>query len=160
MKERISFRLNGREVEVETEPGGMLLELLREHFCLTGAKRGCGQGECGACTVIMDGRAVNACILPVGKVRGADIRTVEGLAPAGQLHPLQEEFISQGAVQCGFCTPGMLLSAKALLAENPDPTPADIRGAIGGNICRCTGYVKIEKAVLSAAARLREEGEQ
>ena len=122
-----------------------------------GTKIGCKKGECGACTVIINHVAVNSCLVPVMRADGAEIETIEGLEKGGKLSILQEEFINKGAIQCGFCTPGMIMSSKALLDRNPSPTSADVQEALGGNICRCTGYVKIEEAVLSAAARMRGE---
>ncbi|RLB00271.1 MAG: (2Fe-2S)-binding protein [Deltaproteobacteria bacterium] len=153
MKRRISFTLNGEKVEAEVEPHWTLLRLLREVFELTGAKEGCGMGECGACTVQLDGKAVVSCLLPALEVEGKEVWTVEGLAersPSG-LHPIQQAFVQQGAIQCGFCTPGMIMSAKALLDENPRPTEEEIKTAISGNICRCTGYVQIIRAIKAAA---------
>lgn len=147
----LAFTLNGAPVRAEVEPHRTLLWLLREHFDLTGAKEGCGVGECGACTVLLDGRAVNACLVLAGKAEGRDVRTVEGLGGPEALHPLQERFVEKGAVQCGFCTPGMLLSAAALLERNPRPTRDEIRVALSGNLCRCTGYNQIVDAVHAAA---------
>lgn len=157
--ESFTFTVNGEVLTVLAEADERLVDILRERLYLTGTKKGCGKGECGACTVIMNGKAVNSCMVPLGKAQGAVIETVEGLEHDNKLHPLQETFIEKGAVQCGFCTPGMLMSAKALLDENPNPAPAEVKEALGGNICRCTGYVKIEEAVLAAADRLREEDE-
>jgi carbon-monoxide dehydrogenase small subunit len=156
MSEKIGleFTLNGRSVTAEVEPHRSLLWLLREHFDLTGAKEGCGVGECGACTVLLDGKAVNACLVLAGKVQGRDVLTVEGLGGAEALHPLQEWFIEKSAVQCGFCTPGMLLSARALLAKTPRPTRPEIRGALAGNLCRCTGYNQIVDAVYLASREM------
>jgi carbon-monoxide dehydrogenase small subunit len=151
MAKNISFQLNGDAVEVYTDPGAILVDVLRGHFQLTGTKIGCKSGDCGACTVIMNGLAVNSCLIPMGKVEGASLVTIEGLADSGRLHPLQEAFISHGAIQCGQCTPGFILAAKALLDKNPSPDKEDIREALSGNICRCTGYVKIEQAVAAAA---------
>ena len=152
MKREMRFTLNGEAVGIEVEPTWTLLYLVREVFELTGTKMGCGYGECGACTVIMDGQAVNACLIPVLEAEGKSVTTIEGLAqPDGQLHPLQKTFIEHGAVQCGFCTPGMIMSAKALLDENQSPTDEEIREGIAGNLCRCTGYVKIIEAVKAAA---------
>jgi len=147
----VVFTLNGHPVRAEVESHRTLLWLLREHFYLTGTKEGCGVGECGACTVLLDGRAVNACLVLAGKVQGREVLTVEGLGGPEALHPLQEQFVAKGAVQCGFCTPGMLLSAKALLDENPWPTREEIRVALSGNLCRCTGYNQIVDAVHAAA---------
>jgi carbon-monoxide dehydrogenase small subunit len=128
--------------------GWTLLKTLREIFELTGAKEGCGVGECGACTVIIDGDAVNACLYPIPEIEGKNVLTIEGVArPDGSLHPIQKAFLENNGVQCGFCTSGMIMSAKALLEENPEPTEADIRTAISGNICRCTGYVQIVESI-------------
>jgi carbon-monoxide dehydrogenase small subunit len=154
MKKEITFMLNNEEVSTEVDPGWTLLYLLREVFELKGTKEGCGYGECGACTVILDGKAVNSCILPALEAEGRSVITIEGLASKnGTLHRLQESFIDQGAVQCGFCTPGMIMSAHALLSENADPTDNEIKESIEGNLCRCTGYVKIFDAIRSAAGR-------
>lgn len=147
----LSFTLNGEPVSVQVEPHRTLLWLLREQFDLIGAKEGCGVGECGACTVLLDGKAVNACLVLAGKVDGSDVLTVEGLGGPEALHPLQRWFVEKHAVQCGFCTPGMLLSAKALLARNPRPSREEIRVAIAGNLCRCTGYDAIVDAVYAAS---------
>lgn len=149
--EKISFILNGLSVELAVDPGARLVDVLREELDLTGTKEGCGQGECGACTVLLDGQAVNSCLVLVGQIRGRNLVTIEGLAKNGELDPLQEAFIAEGAVQCGYCTPGMLLSAKALLVQNPLPSEQEIKEAIAGNLCRCTGYVKIVKAIQTAA---------
>ena len=152
MRREMEFTLNGEKVNVEVESTWTLLYLLREKLELTGTKLGCGYGECGACTVIMDGRAVNACLVPVLEAEGMNVTTIEGLAQSdGQLHPLQKAFIDHGAVQCGFCTPGMIMSAKALLDEKQSPTDEEIKESIAGNLCRCTGYVKIIEAVKAAA---------
>ncbi|MBS4053413.1 MAG: (2Fe-2S)-binding protein [Thermaerobacter sp.] len=154
-KTTVRFVVNNQSVEVSAMPSARLLDVLREELDLTGTKEGCGQGECGACTVLLDGKAVNACLVLVGQVEGRNIETIEGLATGSSLHPLQQAFIDEGAVQCGYCTPGMLLSAKALLSDNPAPSEAEIRVAIAGNLCRCTGYTKIIKAIQSAAWRAR-----
>ena len=154
--EKISLTLNGKFISVEVDPCLRLLDFLRKTLGLTGTKEGCGRGECGACTVIMNGKAVTSCIIPVMRADGAVIETVEGLAKGDKLHPIQEEFIDKGAIQCGFCTPGFIMSSKALLDENPNPTTLEIREALGGNICRCTGYVKIEEAVVAAAERMKK----
>jgi len=152
MKSPISFKLNGEEVRVEVEPSWTLLYVLREVLELTGTKEGCGYGECGACTVIIDGKAINSCIFPVMEAEGKSITTIEALASQdGSLSPLQNAFVEHGAVQCGFCTPGMLMSATALLDETGNPTEDEIRGGIEGNLCRCTGYVKIIDAIKSVA---------
>jgi aerobic-type carbon monoxide dehydrogenase small subunit (CoxS/CutS family) len=157
-KERATFVVNGREYE-ELVPANMtLLELLRDRLGLTGTKRGCSaSGNCGACTVLVEGKPVLSCLMLAWMARGRSILTVEGLSERGRLHPLQQAFLDVGAVQCGFCTPGMLLSAKALLDTHPDPTEQEVRQALAGNLCRCTGYVKIVEAVLAAAAVIRGE---
>lgn len=142
-------------IEVAVSPSETLLDVLREKLHLTGTKRGCGKGECGACTVIFNGKAVNACLVPAMRAKGADIQTIEGVGGLDGLHPLQQSFIDKGAVQCGFCTPGMIMSGKALLDKNKSPSKDQIREAVGGNICRCTGYIKIEEAVEDAAFKLR-----
>lgn len=151
---KIRFTLNERPVEAEVEPHRTLLWALREVFDLVGAKEGCGVGECGACTVLLDGEAVNACLVLAGKVDGRTVTTVEGLGGPEALHPLQKWFIRKHAVQCGYCTPGMLLSAAALLRRNPDPSRDEIREALAGNLCRCTGYVQIVEAVRAAAREM------
>jgi carbon-monoxide dehydrogenase small subunit len=152
----LKFTLNGEPIEIAVSPSDMLVDVLRDKLELTGTKKGCGKGECGACTVIMNGKAVASCLVPALKAADAEIETIEGVAN-GAAHPLQETFMDLGAVQCGFCTPGMIMSSKALLDDNPQPTKSEIREAIAGNICRCTGYVKIEEAVEAAAEKLREQ---
>ena len=152
---KIRFKLNGREIEAEVEPNTLLLNLLREHLHLTGAKYGCGIGECGACTVLLDGEPILSCLTLAVEVDGREVTTIEGLARDGELHPLQRAFLEEGAVQCGFCTPGMILTAKALLEENPNPSEDEIREYLKGNLCRCTGYVNIVKAVKRAAEEMR-----
>ncbi|MDD5307867.1 MAG: (2Fe-2S)-binding protein [Deltaproteobacteria bacterium] len=151
MKTLIRLNVNGRARDVATEPTRTLLEILREDLSLTGTKQGCGEGECGTCTVLLDGAPINACLMLGVEAAGHEVTTIEGLADGMKLHPLQQAFIEHGAIQCGFCTPGMILAAKALLDRCPDPTEDDIRGALGGNLCRCTGYQKIVEAVLAAA---------
>jgi carbon-monoxide dehydrogenase small subunit len=147
----VSFNLNGDPVTADVSMEWTLLKTLREIFELTGAKEGCGVGECGACTVIVDGDAVNACLYPIPEIEGKNVLTIEGVAkPDGSLHPIQKAFIENNGVQCGFCTSGMIMSAKALLEENPEPSEADIRTAISGNICRCTGYVQIIESIQEA----------
>ena len=144
----VSFNLNGDPVVADVPTDWTLLKTLREVFELTGAKEGCGVGDCGACTVIVDGDAVNACLCPIPEIEGKQVLTIEGVAkPDGSLHPIQQAFIENNGVQCGFCTSGMIMSAKALLDETPDPEEADIRSAIAGNICRCTGYVQIIESI-------------
>lgn len=147
---KVSFVLNGKQIEIETEPNKRLLDLLRDDLNLTGTKEGCSIGECGACTVIMNGKAVNSCLILAGEIDGSEIITIEGIAQNGNLHPLQENFLKYGAVQCGFCTPGMILSAYALLKQNPFPDEETIKEAIAGNLCRCTGYKQIIEAVKNA----------
>jgi len=151
MKKEISFTLNNETIEVEADPKWTLLYLLREVLEMTGTKEGCGAGECGACTVIVDGKAVDSCLYPVMEIEGKSVETIEGVALSdGTLHPLQQAFIENNGVQCGYCTSGMIMSAKALLDKKPDPTEAEIRLAISGNICRCTGYVQIVESVQQA----------
>lgn len=148
MSREIKFVLNGAQTCVAIEDDWNLLYLLREKLGLTGAKEGCGRGECGACTVIVDGLAVNSCLYFAVEIDGKEVLTIEGLAaPDGTLHALQKSFVDNGGIQCGFCTPGMILSAKALLDENPQPSEADIKQALAGNLCRCTGYVQIVESV-------------
>ncbi len=151
----IRLRVNGQEHSLDVLPGETLLEVLRGRLRLTGTKRGCEVGECGACTVVLDGRAVNSCLVLAVQADGAEVRTVEGLAREGALHPLQQAFLDHGAVQCGFCTPGVLMSAHALLLEDPSPTSGAVRRAIAGNLCRCTGYQSIVDAIVAAAAGAR-----
>ncbi len=154
-KVALALRINGEPHEVLTDPHRTLLEVLRLDLGLSGTKENCLEAECGVCTVLLDGRAVNACILLAAQCQGREIVTIEGLAGPGGLHPLQRAFIEHGAVQCGYCIPGMILAAKAYLDENPEPTEAEVREALAGNLCRCTGYQKIVDAVLGAAAELR-----
>ena len=151
MKTIINLIVNDQPVEAAVEPNRTLLQLLREDLGLTGTKHGCGLGDCGACTIIMDGQPVNSCLVLAVQANGREVLTIEGLADNGKLHPIQQAFVDNGAIQCGFCTPGMILSAKALLDENPRPTENEIRTAISGNLCRCTGYQKIVEAVQEAA---------
>ena len=146
----LRMKVNGRPIEVAVKPTWTLLRVLREELRLTGTKKGCEQGDCGACVVIMNGRTVNSCLVLALQAEAKEIETIEGLGTADHLHPLQESFIEHGAVQCGFCTPGMLLSAKVLLDENPKPTQEEIKVGISGNLCRCTGYTKIIEAIESA----------
>lgn len=154
----IRLNVNGEEHEVIAAPRESLLDVLRNRLFLTGTKEGCNEGDCGACTVMMDGRPVNACLVLAVEAEGQKILTVEGLARGPQLHPLQESFLKHGGFQCGFCTPGMLMSAKALLDENPDPTDEEIRNGISGNLCRCTGYTKIVESIREAARSMQEPG--
>jgi carbon-monoxide dehydrogenase small subunit len=152
---KIRVAVNGRKVEAAAALNETLAEFLRYRLGLTGTKEGCDTGDCGACTVIVDGKAVNSCLVLAVEVHGGSVTTIEGLSSDGELHPLQQVFIENGTVQCGFCTPGMILGAKALLDENPNPTEAEIRLGLAGNLCRCTGYVNIVKAVGAAAKVLR-----
>ncbi|HHV79606.1 MAG TPA: (2Fe-2S)-binding protein [Firmicutes bacterium] len=154
----IRFTLNGSEVSADVKANDTLLNVLREQLGYTGTKRGCETGECGACTVLVDGKAVNACLILAPKVDGRAIQTIEGLAKGAELHPLQKAFIEEGALQCGFCGPGMLMSAKALLDEIPNPTEDQVRRGISGNICRCTGYAKIVKAIMKASRQMARVG--
>jgi len=154
MKQKMELQVNGRVYEVFVEPWKTLLEVLREEVGLTGAKMGCDDGNCGACTVIVDGKAIKSCLMLVPQAKGKKILTIEGLGSEEDLHPLQEAFIEYFAVQCGFCTPGMILAAKALLDENPNATEEEIREGLHGNICRCTGYVKIVEAIEAARDKM------
>ncbi len=153
----IRFILNGREIEVEVPPHWTLLRLLRERLELKGTKEGCGIGECGACTVLLDGMPVNSCLVLAPKVEGRRVETIEGIGNKESLHPLQKSFIEFGAVQCGFCTPGVLMSAKSLLERNPHPTREEIKEAISGNLCRCTGYQQIIEAIEAVVNHLKRE---
>jgi carbon-monoxide dehydrogenase small subunit len=154
MKRNLKMAVNGEQYDLDVYSNKTLLDVLREDLGLTGAKRGCDEGACGACTVILDGKAVNSCSLLAMDGQGKNILTIEGLASGDELHPLQDSFMRHGAVQCGYCTPGMILSAAAFLDENDDPSEGDVREAISGNICRCTGYVKIVDATLAAAMEI------
>jgi len=156
MKRLIQLHVNGQTHDLVVHPARTLLDVLRDQLGLTGAKRGCGLGACGACTVLLDGRPAAACLTLAVEAADQEVLTIEGLAEGGALHPVQEAFVESGAVQCGFCTPGMVLSAKTLLDRCPDPKPEEIREALAGNVCRCTGYVKIIEAVSIAARRMRE----
>ncbi len=158
MERIVSLNVNREEHRVIVRPHESLLDVLRNKLGLTGTKKCCNEGDCGACTVIMGGRAVNACLVFAVEAEGEEILTVEGLAHGSTLHPLQEAFMKFGGFQCGFCTPGMLMSAKALLDENPDPTDEEIRKAISGNVCRCTGYVKIVQSIKEAALSMKGGG--
>jgi carbon-monoxide dehydrogenase small subunit len=153
---KLSFQINGVEREIDAPPMKRLLDALREDLRLTGTKEGCGEGECGACSVIIDGEVINSCLTPVCQTQGASIITVEGLARDGRLDPLQQAFLECGGAQCGICTPGMLIAARALLDTNPHPTRDEIKEAIAGNLCRCTGYVKIIDAIEQAAKTEQE----
>lgn len=155
MKTKIQITLNGKSTTVEVPTHRLLLDLLRDEIGLTGTKEGCGTGDCGACTVYLNSKPVNSCLVLCGELDGADIVTIEGLKIGPALHPIQKAFIQDGGAQCGYCTPGMLMMSKALLDENPNPTEEEIRYALSGNLCRCTGYAKIVQAVQDAAAELR-----
>lgn len=157
MRRTISFFLNGSEVNVTLKDHIRLIDCLRETLNLTGTKEGCGEGECGACTVLVDGHAVNSCLYPAVEAEGKNVLTIEGLQGSeNRLSLLQKAFVELGAIQCGFCTPGMILATKALLDSNPDPSDQDIRAALQGNLCRCTGYVQIVEAVKQAAENMRD----
>lgn len=151
MKKQILLTVNGEAHELEVEPRETLVDVIREKIGLTGTKKGCDTGDCGACTVLLNGKPVSSCMLLAIDADGGEITTIEGLTGPGGLHPLQQAFVNNHAIQCGFCTPGMILSAKALLDENPNPSEEDIRRGMAGNLCRCTGYVNIVKAVQEAA---------
>jgi aerobic-type carbon monoxide dehydrogenase small subunit (CoxS/CutS family) len=154
MNIEVSFELNGARVTATVGARERLLDVLRRTLGATGTKEGCGEGECGACTVLVGGRAVNSCLFPAPEIDGQEVRTVEGLARSGELSPIQRAFLEQGGVQCGFCSPGMVMSAVALLEENDSPSDAEIREALAGNLCRCTGYVQIIDSIRAAAAAL------
>jgi carbon-monoxide dehydrogenase small subunit len=151
MKQLLKLRVNGEDYEVSVEPWKSLADVLRDELNLIGVKVGCNEGNCGSCTVLVDGKPVKSCLMLAPQAKGKEILTIEGLSKDGKLHPLQEAFIEYFAVQCGFCTPGFILAAKGLLDENPNPTEEEVREWLGGNLCRCTGYVKIVEAVLAVA---------
>lgn len=155
MNRQVTLTINGERYELFIEPNVTLLDAVRDEARLTGAKEGCGTGDCGACSMIVDGRLVTSCLMLAVEADGAEITTIEGLARDGELHPLQRAFIERGAVQCGYCIPGMILAGKALLDANPRPTEDEIRRAIAGNLCRCTGYTKIVEAIAAAAEELQ-----
>ncbi len=156
-KQLLTMMVNGDEIDVAVTPNTTLLEVLRDDLGFTGVKEGCSEGVCGACTVLMNGAPIRSCLTLALEAEGASITTIEGLASRGQLHPVQQAFVDQGAVQCGFCTPGMILSSKALLDRSPHPTDDDIKTALAGNFCRCTGYKKILDAVRSVATQSTAE---
>ena len=153
-KQTIHIKINGQPQEVAVEPHWTLLETVREQLSLTGSKEGCGTGDCGACSMIVDGRLITSCLMLAPEAEGSEVLTIEGLARNGELHPVQQSFIDAGGVQCGFCTPGMIMATKALLDRNSRPTLEDVRLGLAGNLCRCTGYAKIYEAVLAAAERI------
>lgn len=152
----LRLKVNGKSYTIRVKASATLLDVIREELGLTGAKEGCGVGECGACTVIMGDKAVNACIVLAVEARGKEITTIEGLADGDKLHPIQEAFVEAGGMQCGFCTPGMILSTKVLLEKNKDPSHDEIRRGLSGNFCRCTGYTKIFESVRAAAQKMKE----
>ena len=156
MKQIITLFVNNKEYEIAVAPNKTLTQVLRDDLGLMGTKEGCGLGDCGACTVILDGRPVNSCLVLAVQANGSQISTIEGIAESHTLHPLQQAFVDHGAIQCGFCTPGMVLSVKTLLDKNPDPSEYEIREAISGNLCRCTGYQKIVEAVKAASENMKE----
>jgi aerobic-type carbon monoxide dehydrogenase small subunit (CoxS/CutS family) len=155
MEETISFQLNGKKSELKIDPGQTLLSVLRNHFGLTGTKYGCGEGFCGSCTVLIDNEPVRSCTLPVGDVKGKSVVTIEGLAKGGELHPLQKAFIEHDALQCGYCTPGMIMAATSLLLKNPDPSTQEIKEGLEDNLCRCGAHVRIIEAVHTAAKSMK-----
>lgn len=156
MKKLITLTVNDREYEVAVAPSRTLTQLLRDDLNLLGTKEGCGVGDCGACTVILDGKPVNSCLVLAVQADGSSIKTIEGVARGDSLHPVQETFVEMGAIQCGFCTPGMILSATSLLEKTPHPTEQEVRQALSGNLCRCTGYQKIVEAVQEASRRMKK----
>ena len=153
-KQTIHIKINGETQEVAVEPHWTLLETVREQLALTGSKEGCGTGDCGACSMIVDGKLITSCLMLAPEADGSEVLTIEGLARNGELHPVQQSFIEAGGVQCGFCTPGMIMATKALLDRNSRPTLEDVRLGLAGNLCGCTGYAKIYEAVLAAAERI------
>ena len=155
---KVHLRVNGEEIELAAPPFTSLAQLLRDYLGLTGTKVSCNEGECGSCTVLMNGQVVNSCLVPAAQADKAEVWTIEGLTPEEGLHPMQESFLQEGAVQCGYCTPGLIISGVALLRENPDPSEDEIREAITGNLCRCTGYKKIISAIQRCAAHAKDKG--
>ena len=158
MRKQLKLKVNGEPYELTIKPNTLLVDLLRKELRLTGTKTSCQSGSCGACTVILDGKAVRSCSVLALQANGKEVTTIEGLIDGGKLHPVQQAFIDHFAVQCGYCTPGMIMSAKALLDSNPDPTEDEVKQALRGNLCRCTGYVKIIEAVLAAAEAMGKAG--
>lgn len=155
MEETISFQLNGKRADVVIDPTHTLLWVLRNHFGLTGTKFGCGMGFCGSCTILIDNEAVRSCTVPVGDIKGKDVVTIEGLASGDELHPVQKAFIEHDALQCGYCTPGMIMNATGLLLKNPSPTPDEIRAGMEDNLCRCGAHVRIIEAVQTASSEMK-----
>lgn len=160
MKTQVSTTINGGAVQFECDARDTMLKVLRDNLQLTGTKEGCGSGDCGACSIMFDGRLVCSCLLLAVEAQDKSLQTIEGMAVAQQLHPLQQSFLQHGALQCGICTPGLLIAANALLQANPDPTETDVRFWIAGNLCRCTGYDKIVRAILDAARLMRQSDSQ
>ena len=158
MKDSVNFTVNGLKYSVVYEKSESLLDILRDHLGLMGTKEGCGYGECGSCTVIMDNQVVHSCLVPASQVDGTDVWTIEGLTPQEGLHPMQEAFLNEGAVQCGYCTPGFIIAGVALLRRNSNPSENEIKEAISGNLCRCTGYHKIVRAIQVCADEIRTSG--
>ncbi|MDD5206355.1 MAG: (2Fe-2S)-binding protein [Desulfobacterales bacterium] len=158
MKTLINLKINGKPYEIAVEPNKTLVDMLRYDLELTGTKKGCGTGECGSCTVILNGKPLNSCLVLAVQANGAEILTIEGLKPPVGLHPLQQAFVDKGAIQCGYCTPGMILSASSLLKKNPSPSEQEVREALSGNLCRCTGYQKIVEAVQSVCVGQENDG--
>jgi len=154
-KRHVTTTINSEPVEFLCDPGALLLDVLRDQLGLTGTKEGCGTGDCGACSVVLDGRVVCSCLVLAAEAEGAGIETIEGMASDGDLHPLQQQFLTEAALQCGICTPGVLMAAKALLERNPDPSESEVRFWLAGNLCRCTGYDKIIRAVMQTAAEMK-----
>lgn len=155
VKQTIDLKVNGQTYEVETQPWRTLAEVLRDQLNLTGTKISCAEGHCGACTVIVNGKAVNSCLMLIAEAQGKEILTIEGVSKGGELHPIQDAFVTQGAVQCGFCTPGLIMGTMAFLLENPDPSDEEIKKALSGHLCRCTGYVQVIEAVKVAAENIK-----
>ena len=160
MKQTIDLKVNGQIYEVETQPWRTLAEVLRDQLNLTGTKISCAEGHCGACTVIINGKAVNSCLMLIAEAQGKEILTIEGLSAGGELHPIQEAFVTHGAVQCGFCTPGLIMGAKSFLTDYPDPSEEEIKTALSGHLCRCTGYVQIIEAVKAAATHMKSSSSE
>ena len=158
MKKELQITVNGQPRQVMVEPYYSLLDTLRDELELTGTKKGCDEGDCGACTVLLDGKAVTSCMVLALSARNGEVTTIEGMASRDSLHPVQQAFVDCGGLQCGFCTPGLIMSGVALLAENPSPTKEEVKFAIGGNLCRCTGYTKVVEAIMDAAETVRSGG--